>query len=340
MKCTFTASTFATLLLLSFFTGCGNHKSKNEGRVCEIKIDNYENAIFNAKTVFTSIDTMALKTNDSFILSQVIDMCVSQNYIYILDANHSLSFYDRNTGKMQKHVRAIGHGAGEYIMPKAICTDGTDLYLLHEKACNVYDLYLNFKKKIIIDLTALDFTKVDDGFLFCNLTPTKDLKRLVYTDNDGKIKDSYLPTTLLIDAVASKECFIHDDSNNVYFTEPTSDKLYRWNKNGIVLCYRSSISNSFGDNLKTTSEKDTYAYNTNWFKLKDIIVNSFLYNGDRFYNIYDTTTSKSIKGKVNTNDSIPFFPQWQWENTLYGVFNEYDEHSKGEKIIVTKFSIQ
>jgi len=114
MKCTFTASTFATLLLLSFFTGCGNHKSKHEGSVCEIQIDNYENAIFNAKTVFTSIDTMALKTNDSFILSQVIDMCVSQNYIYILDANHSLSFYDRNTGKMQKHVRAIGHGAGEY----------------------------------------------------------------------------------------------------------------------------------------------------------------------------------------------------------------------------------
>lgn len=42
----------------------------------------------------------------------------------------------------------------------------------------------------ILYLMALDFIKVDDGFLFCDLMPSGNVKRLVHTDNDCKIMGS------------------------------------------------------------------------------------------------------------------------------------------------------
>lgn len=326
-------------LLVALNTGCGHRHDAPTDNVCEIMVRDYEHDTFNTQSVFSKIDTLPLQPKDGCILSQVKDLCVNQQYIYVLDDNQSLSCFDCMSGKMRKYIRSVGHGAGEYIMPIAVCTYADEVYLLHERACNVYDLDLNFKRKFNIDLTALDFIRVDDGFLFCNLMPSEDVKRLVYTDNEGKIIDSYISSGLMVDVVASTKCFISDEGSNVYFTEPTSDELYRWNNHDIESCYRSVISNSYDGYPQATSEREGYAYNTQWFKFGNNVINSFLYLGNRYYNVYDTATSTCVCGQVNANEKIPFAPRWQCKECLYGAYPKYDETSGEERIILTRFSL-
>lgn len=328
-----------TILCLAFVlcAGCVRHQEKTTGNVCDIFISDYEQKTFITKSVFSGIDTLSLSPSDGVMLSQVQDMCVNSQSIYILDDNQGLSCFDRLSGEMQEYIRTVGHGAGEYIMPKAICTYGDEVYLLDERACNIYDLHLRFMKRINIDMIALDFIKIDGGFLFCNLLSSGGLGRLVHTDDEGRVIDSYLPSSMLIDVVASTKCFIRDENSTVYFFEPSSDELYRWSGQGMELCYRSVIGNSYDGNPRTTSEKEDYAYNTNWFKLKDKILNSILYLGNRYYNVYDTSTLSSVSGEVNAKDKVPFFPQWQWGDSLFGVYTKRDEYSQGEQVIVTIF---
>lgn len=326
-------------LLAAMSTSCGHRHGIPADNACEIVVRDYEHNTFNTQSMFSEIDTLPLLPKKGCLLSQVKDLCLNQQFIYVLDDNQSLSCFDRISGKMHRYIHSVGHGAGEYMMPKAICAYADEIYLLHERACNVYDVYLNFKRKFKIDLTALDFIKVEDGFLFCNLTPSEDVKRLVYTDNDGKIINSYIPSKLIIDVVASTKCFFSDEASNVYFTEPTSDELYLWNNRDIETCYRSIISNSYDGHPQATSEREDYAYNTKWFKLGNKVINSFLYLGERFYNVYDETTSTCVCGQVNVNESIPFAPRWQWKNCLYGVYPKYDETLGEERLILTKFCL-
>ncbi len=273
------------------------------------------------------------------MVSQVQDMCVNQQYIYILDDYQGLSCYNKMSGEMVKYIRTVGHAAGEYVMPKAICAFGDEVYLLHERACNIYDIHLTFKRKISIDVSALDFIKVEDGFLFCNLAPSKEVKRLVYTDNNGRIKDSFLSSMVLIDYAGSSKCFFYDDESNVYFSEPTSDDLYGWNNHAVQLCYHTDISHSYDGNLSATSEKEAYAYNTKWFKLKDKVINSFSFLENRYYNIYDTLTAISVCGQVNIQEDIPFNPQRQFADTLYGVYHRHDTSRGVDNPVVTIFSL-
>ncbi|MDE5561832.1 MAG: 6-bladed beta-propeller [Bacteroidaceae bacterium] len=333
------AAGITVCVFVALFTSCAHRHDNPMDNACEILVVDYDGNTFDTESVFPQRDTLSLVPKDGVVLSEVVDLCVSPQHIYVLDANHSLSCYDRMSGEMLKYVRAIGHGTGEYIMPRAVCTKGDEVYLLYERACNVYDVGLNFKRKVSIDLIPLDFIKVDGGFLFCNLAPSENLKRLVYTDDDGNVIDSYLSSTLLIDAVMSTHCFFADEHSDVYFAEPSSDELYLWDGQGVELCYRSVIENSFEGKPQATSEKEGYAYNTKWFRLGNKVVNSFLYLGNRYYNVYDTTTRASVVGQVDVTENIPFAPYWQWNDCLFGAYHEDDASSGGERLVVTMFGL-
>ena len=92
------------------------------------------------------------------------------------------------------------HGNGKYISLHAIDVKDSTVYLLDSEAEMVlaHDLMFNFKKSFRLNFPALDFIKINDGFLFCNLNTTPELHRFVHTDNDGNIIGSYLPSEMEI----------------------------------------------------------------------------------------------------------------------------------------------
>lgn len=81
-------------LLVALNTSCGHRHDAPADNTCEIMVRDYEHDIFNTQSVFSKIDTLPLQPQDGCILSQVKDLCVNPQYIYVLDDNQSLSCFD------------------------------------------------------------------------------------------------------------------------------------------------------------------------------------------------------------------------------------------------------
>lgn len=275
--------------------------------------------------------TELLSSGDKHI-GNVLSLCVLDSFIYVIDATNGISKFGLSDGKMRKQLRKVGKARDEYLQIQSICTDGNNLYVLDLSGMSVlmYDSDLTFKSKIKLKFPSLDFIKTEDGFLFFNLNANDDLKQIVYTDNNGKVKKSFFDSEIRLDAIMPKDIFVKGSDDKIYFSLPMSNEIYCWTGRAPKLIYRECFwddpeGDIFADNSSELMEKITLSF---FFITKSKVLSCYYKNNFPHYNIYDTRSSVSQSGVIDTTAMVPFFPRWQHKNLLLGVSPSYGSASK------------
>ena len=312
------------------FGSCG--KNKNQLSIDDdhitISIDDYTDKTIRFSDFIARVDTIELHTKQNF-MGSILDFCLSDSGVYIVDMTNAVWAFKYPSGELIKRIQRTGHGNGEYIMLRAITSRDGIVYLSDIGAGKILlcDGMLNYKKSIKLDFPVLDFAKTENGFLFCNAATTDDLNRLVYTDENGKLINSYLPSEMELDLLSGERTFTENKDGEVFFNAPYSNDVYKWTKNGPILAYQTDYGEKrLEESVKKSSEiaKSKQAYNATFFVSGNLFINSFIQNNMRYYSFCQTDSHKSLQGFVDTTECILFYPTAQYKDALAGIVNTDD----------------
>ena len=274
---------------------------------------------FEMTDVVSRTDTIRLVPKHGCVVGDIQDYCLDDSLVYVLDNGKSLFSFQVRTGKMENYIHHVGHGRNEYIAPKAVCVRNGFVYLLdfQGKSVLMYDRSLTFLKRVTIPFTALDFSVVSDGFLFFNLNRGGIYRRVVYTDFQGQVKDSFLDSDGTMDYLLNDKVFSEIGNKQVYYTDfPTGD-VYYWNDKTLEKVYALDFVGLNRENKKKSKGgvfsnilSDKYLF-TQYLSSKMIMSN-----------VYLLENGKSKSGPVATHATFPFLPQVSWGNQLIGVYEK------------------
>jgi hypothetical protein len=316
------------LCLIPFISCKRDHQEIN--RALNVVIENFKNQRINLSDVVTDIRIMPLQTDDDNLLGNLKDICCSDNYVYVLDdLTASVFMFGKEDGAFLKRICTKGNGPNEYINPVAIRHDSLFVYLLdlRTKKIIVYNEELEAIKTIQLSVSASDFACMDKGFLLYNLDDSPQSYKLIYIDTTGRMIDKFIPCTESNNSGTYNWGRVQNFSTchqGVFFSEPFSSKIYLWKNEHLLINYRLDFKRyTIPDNLNVDNYNifEDFAYTTcmNFFILKDQLLVSFLYDNKRYYSFTNLFTNEQKTGMIE-DKHIPFFPQWQNENTLIGYF--------------------
>jgi hypothetical protein len=325
--------TYIFILCLISFTSC-KRNNREVNSALNIAIENFKNQQIRISDIVTDIRIIPLKTDDDNLLGNIKDICFSDRYIYVLDdLTASVFMFGMEDGAFLKKIRTRGNGPGEYINPVAIRHDSLFVYLLDlpTKRIIVYNEELEAIKTVRLSVSASDFVCTDNGFLLYSMDDSPQSYKLIYTDATGRVTDKFIPCT------ESNNSGIYNwgraqnfstCNRKVFFSEPFSSKIYLWQNEHLLMNYRLdfkkyTIPDKFNVNNYNIFEDFSYAACTNFFILNELLFVSFLYENKRYYSFTNLLTGDRKVGRIEEKH-IPFFPQWQNENTLIGYFYHED----------------
>lgn len=293
--------------------------------------------------VFTySIDTLPIKSKGEYF-SSVQAACLTDSNLYIIDKTGSIGSFNINTGYLEKKIRKVGHGHDEYINPVSICEDDSSIYILDFQGCSVltYDLELNFKKRIMLKFPALDFIKVSNGFLFYNMNASDDLLHIVYTDTQGQIINSYLSYKEIGEIMLTDKLFCKGTDEEIYFSDPTTDYLYKWENDSLSPLYYIEIVNGKDrSSSKNTLNGKLNGQHIRSFFVGNQIITLFIQGGIVMANSYEQELGVSHSGIVKTNLQYPFFPVTSYKGALYGLYDTMSNDDDETTMVLVKYNIK
>ena len=317
-------------LFMNLILSCKRNNVKdNSGQgFTVVTINNYHDKTIPFSEFSTRIDTIELQTNPYF-MGEILDFCMSNSLLYVIDMNGAAWIFKTSSGNLVKRIHRIGHGRGEYTSIQAVTSKDSLVYLLDGSSGLVleHDFMLNYKRSFHLNFPAVDFIKVNNGFLFCNLATTSDMHRLIYTDNFGKIENSYIPSDLELDMLYAMKTFTADENGNAFFLEPFSNDIYRWTGKEPQLVFHTDYGkNGYSNSAKKSSEitKSGKAFNATFFVFKDYLINSFFQEDVRYYSLNKLDGSSHLQGLIDTTECIPFYPTGQYKDGLIGIYNVSD----------------
>lgn len=324
------------LLLLSVFWGCVEHPQKTDKGTI-IEIDGFNGRKLNLSDFVSSVENYKLET-DSFFIGDVADLCVYDSTLYVLDGlTSNLIAYDLHDRSVSVCINGRGDGPYEYVRPQALTVDGEGLYLLDSSVQKIicYNHSLKPVHEIKVGFSALDFIKVKEGFLLCTVLPEPSLayKKIIYVDMDGNIKDSYVHTHQF--GMTLGKNFVKDVQNEIFVTIPYSNQIYRWEQEELhSFCYTDFGGLNIPDEerVEDLSLYDMdYLHNNNFFVTSSYFINAFLYDNKMHYHFKEHATGQVYSGRmVDEMSGLPFFPRWQYKNSLIGIcrLEELSEDTK------------
>lgn len=312
------------LSLFYLFISC-NENAKNSDRGEVIMIDNIESKKILISDIVEEVKFFKLET-DSFLVGEITDLCVYDSVMFFYDRlTWNLTAYDLQNKSVIHTINNRGNGPFEYVKPHALYVDGNYLYLLDSSVRKIicYSHSLEPKNEIHVDFAASDFIKVNDGFLLCSVLPepSLDFHKIIYVDMDGKVIKSYIHTHRY--GMILGKSFVQDEKSDVYVTYPYSNQIYQWDNGKLLGSYYTDygkLNIPEDDQVKDLSCYDSdYIYNNNFFVTSSYFINGFLYADRIHYHFRENATGRSFCGIVEDEfDKIPFFPRWQYGNSLIG----------------------
>lgn len=337
-----TKSTTKRVLFLSMLVCVFACSEKNLSSLSStIAITDTEESVLESVAFISRIDTLPLNSRGEDF-SSVQAACVTDSSIYIIDKMGAIGCFNIKTGHLEKKIRKVGHGNDEYVNPVSICEDDGYIYVLDFQGCAVlnYDLELNYKSRTKLEFPALDFTKTPNGFLFYNMNASGKLRRIVYTDMNGQIINSYLSKEKENNVMLADKMFCKDEGD-VYFSDPSNDCLYKWKNEDLTPLYQIEIpkkkSNSHIKGKETERFDGQYLRS---FVTNNQVISLFIHGGMVLANSYKRDLGDSYSGRVKTNIPYPFFPITIHKGCLYGLYeimgvNDVDDAS----IMLVKYYI-
>lgn len=325
----------SVLLLL---TNCRSKESILEEAPL-IDIAGYENNTIDCSQFISDIDTLLLSVDSTCYVSQIQDFCLNDSCIYILDKDKSVFVFNSLTGELKNSINKIGRGRSEYLDPKSISEFEGCVYILDfgGRCVLEYDAELNFLDRIKIKFTAIDFMKVDDGFLFYNLTATDKLKRIVHTDNKGNVLNSFASSQLNINTILTERIFCSSGNDGFYISEPVSDIIQEWKDDTVDVAFKFDWENKNDITASKTSELITknginilYSLVSSKYVLTQFLGKDFILS-----NIYNRDDKTSVSGMVDTHLSYPFGPMKITGKSLIGIYESCDN----KNLIMVKYNL-
>jgi len=323
-------------ICLTILAGCTVSNQTFSGATINISGD--KNTRLSIDSFVSSIDTLLIQPNATEHMGEVQDLCITDSNTYILDKAHSIWKFNLRTGTQEKRIKNTGHGYGEYITPKSICVDQENVYVLDFQGYKIliYDKNLNYKNKIQLRFPAIDFAKLPNGYLLCNMSPSEDLKRIVYINEKGSVINSFLSTEMKEEIIMTDKIFSEDDNGNVFFTEPASNIIYKWENEEVIPVY--SIEFEKAINEEKTSKTNSLQGNMHIrsFVTSQHVITLYL-SEFILTNVYNDQKAISVSGLVNTRLRYPFYPITYYNGALYGI---YDIQNDSKNMVLIKYNIR
>ncbi|MBO4561324.1 MAG: 6-bladed beta-propeller [Bacteroidaceae bacterium] len=289
--------------------GCGSKNVQdvvlavNEPGDKKFPIDEYFEV---EKTVYVSAE-------DEYLLSDINNVYIKNDYIYTLDTNHTLSKIDLNSGEIVKQFCQIGRGPQDYLFPICITGDEEYLYLidLMGKAIHKFDYDLKHSGKIEVEqLPAVSsMFKTKDGFIFYNSFESESIGKFVITDNSGKMVNSFLkleeklPETdgPTMKTLYTQELFVSDPDGNILCLNPDANEVYIYDGSDMTKLFRIETDDTFkpAPQMPAAHVRQIFCLNGN------VLINYFYNEGDYAY--YDKDYNLMADGIGATPDLDVFF---------------------------------
>ena len=257
--------------------------------------------------------TVYVSAEGEYLLSDINNVYIKNNYIYTLDTNHRLSKIDLNSGEIVKQFCQVGRGPQDYLFPICITGDEEYLYLidLMGKAIHKFDYDLKHSGKIEVEqLPAVSsMLKTKDGFIFFNSFESDSIGKFVITDNNGKMVNSFLklqekqPETdeVIMKVLYTQELFVSDYHGNIICLNPDANEVYLYDGNDMTKLFRIETDDTFKpkEQMPGSHIKQVFCVNGN------LLINYFYNEGDYAY--FDKDYNLIADGIGATPDLDVFF---------------------------------
>lgn len=197
------------------------------------------------------------------------------------------------------------------------------------------DRELQYQSTIGLDVNAIDFSKIDGGFLLLNLSPNKKQGRVLHIDMNGKNINNFIEASTDLDLILSSKYFSEDGKGNVFFSDPMTNNIYTWEKNSLVPSFRLSYGTEEKDNEKSSEIFKAQKVNTiNSLITTKHVITFFIANRFILTSIYGKSGGGTKSGLVNTHIAYPFTPKIVSGNSLIDVCEKIDNGATQSKLLV------
>jgi len=263
-------------------------------------------------SMYKSVKTILLETNESCLIGFIKKMRVYDPYIIILDSYvaKSVLIFDMN-GRFIRKIGNVGPGPGEYTRPFDFTVDkeGNAIYVIdgHLSRINKYDLNtgrfihsINYEK----DVRSFNIEYVG-GKLFADAYFSKHsdnnyLIRII-EEPSGKIAGNFLNVKEYGKGI-SNTSFIRDNvfyprenSRNVVFVQPLMDQIIELSSESVSSLFEIKSKDAITPEIiKTAMEKNQYQYMMNLMQYnKYFHISGFIEHGNRI--IFDYQKGNKFK---------------------------------------------
>lgn len=317
------------LMLLSvvIMTACDYKQSEEASNKIIVPITKYATEAIKVTEVIDSCREIPLSLNYG-IIGNIKDLVWNEDRIYLIDDQNQLCAIDLSD-TIIVCVNYTGQGPGEYIDPTGVTAwgDGCAVTDLGARRLVVYDRELNYIKVVSLPATSLKAIRDKNRLILQNLSLDLWPKKFVVTDTTGVFVGAYIDENPDVAPQFLQPASSLSDGDSIFLFVSPSTILYNIN-DGI----RTYMAFDFGKNGETLTSSGSLNYskavlNAATFKIKNVVINSILYNGKRYYS-FVSSGNIPIAGTLYEAYGYPFFPRWQGENCLIG---HYQSDSSEEK---------
>ncbi len=315
-------------VLFSFLGGCSNDPSPQIlSNITNIKIPVNKLQTIKLSDVISEYKAIKLEFTEKSMIQSVRKVLCYKNQIYVLDTFGSKAVLVFNMdGSFVRRIGESGRGPGQYILPQdfEIDSDNDIIEIIGNRQVIKYSLTGKYLNHFTINFTGIKFVKKDGNYYFA-VSGKEDFK-VICTDLQGRIQDSYVPTYGNYEMGVAFSCFIPQASDKILYRPLRRDTIYSI-KNKSITPYRII---DFGD-----YKFDIEAYNSlprleqmkfikNKKNINQCIIENYFENSQYVHIVYDksgklyeyilnkTTGNYCHFGNETLNDDIFWQAEAKW----------------------------
>ena len=308
----------AILSLCICSCGADSGRNRNCAVISEKDIDSGKIVPFDS--LFQLSKSLIINESQREVLGDIRDVFFGEDFLYILDYASTISQINLETGAIVKQVCSLGRGPIDYIQPVCLTGDSCNVYLLDlQGGCILkYDLDLNFVSRVAITTNALDFIKMDDGFLLYCLTG-KDTFGFKRIKEDGTVVACYNGTGRMVDSMTGVELIFKNTQGNIFCQDPYGDVIYKIDKKGLTdYLYVDFNRKKIGKKKPTSALFETGSYVFGAMSIDDKVILTIVKDDNMFF-VYCSEGNVRAIVKSDREQNRFFYPKWQYKGKIVSI---------------------
>ncbi len=240
-----------TCILLGVILGCKQKEMPNDKTTIKFSFDN-QNSTY--EDVFESTEIIQLETNKNCLVSEISQMEICEDKIYILDWRLNALYLFNSKGKFMTSIGKVGRGPGEYIRPRYFFVNEKEKLVKVFDAPTMklicFDLEGNFEREIKFNNYLRGISETEYGYLgFCSnkandgvIEEQKKYIKYIEFDKEGKVI-KYIRGEESIDRINISNSYLQSNlDNNVSFVEPFMPFIYSVVNDHVEIKYKLDFS--------------------------------------------------------------------------------------------------